>query len=534
MEAPARPSEPLDPRAYLRPIWTRRWIVLAIVVAVAGATYAWYSTRPKEYTAQAQVYVQASSLDQVLYGEVAYIDDQRNTQNQAALLKSRSVGEAVARRIGYRGDPGALLNAVTATPATSSDFVTITAKQHSARAAAALANAFAKAFIDLRSATARNKILSAREVAAAELARLSDDPANADARRTLKSRIRRLNVINSLPARNAELTSPALPPGAPSAPHPVRNAIFASLLALLFALGSVYLLELFDRRIKRLDDVESSYPYPILAVLPHQGRVAPVSSDGVAVPERLQEAFRSLYTSIELSMIDRPVRTILVASALPEEGKSTVVRNLALVYRAADRRVAVVESDLRRPSLAKLFGVERRPGLTDVLAGTGTTVDEALQPINAQVAAPVAPVDGFSVGGNGNANDSLDRGRLAVITSGPHPPNPPAVLRSQRVGSLLEELADEHDVVIIDSAPLLAVADAVPLLSMVDAVLLVTRLDLTTRGAARRVVDLIKMSPGANVAGVVVNDVSAGRLAETGFQYYYPGYSAERRKPARR
>jgi polysaccharide biosynthesis transport protein len=534
MQQPQTPSEPLDPRAYLRPLWSRRWIILAIVAVVTGATYYWYDSSPKQYTAQAQVFVQGSSLDQILYGEVTYVDDQRNTENQATLLKSRSVGEAVGKRLRYRGDPGDLLAAVTATPSGTSDFVTITAVQGNPKAAAALANAFAEAFIDLRSSAARDKVLAARDVAVAELGRLGDDSANADARRTLRNRVRRLNVIISLPARNAELTDRALPPAAPSAPHPVRNAVFAAFLALLFALGSVYLLELFDRRIKRLDDVESSYPYPILAVLPHQGRVAPVSSDGVAVPERLQEAFRSLYTSIELSMLDRPVRTILVASALPEEGKSTVVRNLALVYRAADKRVAVVESDLRRPSLAKLFGVERRPGLTDVVAGNGTTIEEALQPVNAEGTAAVAQLDAASFSGNGTAGESLDRGRLAVLTSGPHPPNPPAVLRSQRLSSLLEELADEHDVVIIDSAPLLAVADAIPLLSQVDAVLVVTRLDHTTRGAARRVVDLIKMSPTANVAGVVVNDVSAGRLAETGFQYYYPGYSAEPRKPARR
>ena len=219
--------------------------------------------------------------------------------------------------------------------------------------------------------------------------------------------------------------------------------------------------------------------------------------------------------------MDQPVKTVLVTSALASEGKSSIVRNLALVYREAGKNVAIIEADLRKPTLARVLGVQARPGLTDMLAGHATP-EQALQHVatGAPGADALGHLEAPAHSGNGSRSDT---GTLSVITAGPHASNPPAVLGSGRVHELIEELQRAYDVVLIDTPPLLSVSDAVPLLSAVDAVVVVSRLELTTRAAARRVCALIRMVPEARIGGVVVNDVATARMVETGFEYYYYG-----------
>ena len=197
-------------------------------------------------------------------------DQQRNTADQAELLTSRPVARSVARKIGFRGDPNALLGSVEAKAQSDTDFVVVNAVQGDPRAAARLANAFAAAFIELRSQALLNTVRVARNGARAKLRQLPDTPANKSARKLLNGQIRRLNTALSLPAAGAEIANPAVAPGAPFAPRPVRAALFAFVIALLLACGGAFLLELFDRRISDIGDLESAYPFPILGVIPQE------------------------------------------------------------------------------------------------------------------------------------------------------------------------------------------------------------------------------------------------------------------------
>lgn len=513
----------VDPRAYLRPIWARKWYILAAVIVTTAATYFYYDHKPREYRATASVFVKSSALDQALAGGFTFTDDQRNTANQAALIRTRSVAKEVAQDIGYKGDPGALLGSVSATAASETDFVTITATQGSASEAPRLANSFAAAFIKVRSASFREKAAAAQRVAEAQLAQLGNGSTNAAARTALRTRIRQLRVIQSLPAGVAEVSDPAVAPGGPSYPHPRKNATFAFFLALVFAVAAVFLVELFDRRVKSIEDIEATYPYPVLAVIPRETDVAPRVDGAITFARTLREAFRSLRTSVDLSVVDRDIHVVLVTSAVAGEGKSTVVRNLALAYHEAGRSVVVIETDLRKPTLARLFAVEKRPGLTDALAGAAPLAD-ALQQVPVQKASATPLVQAPPVDASAR-NGDVDATQLALLTSGPQPPNPPAILASQRVHDFIDNLHHDFDVVIIDSPPLLAVSDAVPLLPKADAVLVVTRLGHTTRAAGRRLVDVLNLVPDVRPAGIVVNDLASNRLTETGFEYYYYGPS---------
>src|SRR3954453_13749413 len=131
MQPDAPSQHAIDPRNYLRPVWARKWWILAIVVAATAAAYAYSAHQAKQYRATAQIFVKSSALDQILVGEISSVDDERNTANQAELLRSRSGAEGVAKRSGFQGDPAAPIADTKTTPGDKTDFVTIVATQPS-------------------------------------------------------------------------------------------------------------------------------------------------------------------------------------------------------------------------------------------------------------------------------------------------------------------------------------------------------------------------------------------------------------------
>ena len=151
--------------------------------------------------------------------------------------------------------------------------------------------------------------------------------------------------------------SPAVTPSQPASPKPVRDAIFAFVLGLALAIAVAFGLARFDRRIKEPEDLARHYGLPLLGALPHSSDPAPRRGSIVGLGPEFQEAFGFLRTNIQLLSLDAPPRSIVVASALPGEGKSTVVRSLAIGFAEAGKRVAVVEADLRRPMQGGLFGI---------------------------------------------------------------------------------------------------------------------------------------------------------------------------------
>jgi Mrp family chromosome partitioning ATPase len=283
----------------------------------------------------------------------------------------------------------------------------------------------------------------------------------------------------------------------------------------MLGIALAYLLDRLDRRIKHVEDVERLYGLNLVGVVPH---AAPAGQDGGPDPMTdrfFREAFRTLLTNIQCTDLERPPRTVLVTSAVPREGKSTVVRNLALASRDSGLRVAVVESDLRDPSLAAMFRVQAAPGLMNVLAG-GVDLGDALQPV--AVEAPSATATLTAANPNGDSSPVRD-GSISVLTSGSLTPNPPAVLATERVTSLFDQIAGEYDLTVIDSSPLLTVSDSVPLLAMADATILVCRVGLATVPAVRRVTEILQRHTRANILGVVANDVPTRE-----FERRYAGY----------
>jgi Mrp family chromosome partitioning ATPase/capsular polysaccharide biosynthesis protein len=495
--------ESVDVRELLRPIWRWRWIIIFVVAAVTAGTYYYYASKPSEYTTSTEILIKQNETDPGFESG----NPDRVAQNLLRLFESSGIAAQARRRTGVSGH-------VDAEQSEGVDFIQVTVVAGSAEGAARLANAYADILIADRRATIRREAESQLRAARQELLALS--PTDEAARTELQGRIDSLTAAQRDSTVGAEQVDAALPPDSPSAPRPRRNAAFAFFVSLLLAVAAAYGLDRLDRRIKRSEEAEKAYGFPLLTSVPH----APSASkdDGAdLVPEpAFREAFRTLHTNLLFASLDRAPKTILVTSALPSEGKSTVVRNLALAYRDAGLRVAVVDSDLRHPNLATLFQVHPVPGLTNVLSGR-TALSEALQQIGGDNPSVATAVVEEGASGNG-ASSPVRPGSISVLTSGPPPVNPPAVLATDRFQSIFDQIAAEYDVTLIDSAPLLAVSDSVPLFSRVDGTILVCRLGRATYDSVRQATTLLHRH-AADVLGVVVNDVPA-----KGLENRYAGY----------
>ena len=201
------------------------------------------------------------------------------------------------------------------------------------------------------------------------------------------------------------------------------------------------------------------------------------------------EAYRQLRTNIQFSTLDKPLRTLLVTSTSPEEGKSTTLANLAITIAQTGSTVILADCDLRRPTIHQLFGVKNGTGLTSVL------IDSSAKE--------------FPFQDSGIPN-------LRLLPSGPLPPNPSELLGSRRMTELIDQLKEEADFVLFDSPPIVAVTDAAVLATKMDGVLLVIKAGTTKRELAKKAKDLLERV-NANLLGVVLNNVRY----ETGLHHYY-------------
>ncbi len=209
------------------------------------------------------------------------------------------------------------------------------------------------------------------------------------------------------------------------------------------------------------------------------------------------EAYRTLRTNIQFAGLDRPCRSIVVTSATPAEGKTTTAANFAVVCAQAGSRVCLVDADLRKPALHRVFGVDNQRGLTTAILESKTLAD---------VAAPTR------VAG------------LSVVVSGPLPPNQVELAASQRMRDLLEAGARDFDLILCDTPPVLSVSDAVALSARCDGVILVVRAGGVSTTAARRAVGQIIAVKG-RVLGVLLNGVDMRRDGYyAGYQRYYNAY----------
>ena len=331
----------------------------------------------------------------------------------------------------------------------------------------------------------------------------------------LLKKLKEAGVVASLKAATVDVIDPATLPTRPVEPNTSLVLALSILLGLGAGIACTFAAESLDNLIRSPEEVEILTGAPLFGMIPHikgmvphseQGRIKTSGQEGaphwdgskqgslvtVLRPNsQASEGFRSLRTALLLASAGTPPRTVLIASALPGEGKTTVSMNIAAALTQRSARVLLVDADLRRGVLAERLGMAKNPGLSGSLTGAANWRDvvETL---------PDAP-------------------NLFVLQAGPRPPNSAELLGSVQMHELLEEWKSAYDHVIIDSAPCLVVTDAVLVAQKTDVVLLVSRLAVTPRRALHRASELLQSGDG-RLTGIVVNDV---RVAE---HYYGYGY----------
>ncbi|MGI5939468.1 MAG: Wzz/FepE/Etk N-terminal domain-containing protein [Thermoleophilia bacterium] len=536
--------ETADLADYLRVVRERGWIIAIAVVVVVAITLAVSLTSTPQYRASARLLYQKSNLDQALFGSQVFsnTNQDRDVQTGATLVKLDPVAASVATALDSQKTGPELLDMVTVKAETNTNVIDIQVVSADAAEAAAVANAFAEQFILSRQTADRATVAAARELVKKELDSLSSRDAQSAHGLMLKEKYENLRILESMQDGAFTLVQRAGVPTEPFSPQPLRNGVLALVVGLVLGFGLAFLLDYLDRRIRDEKVLEKEFGVPILAGVPaiggrwrtHKeedgGRGSGRSSAPVGFSSHpaLLEPFRTLRSSLQYFDIDKNMRmrTILITSGLPMEGKTITTVNLALSLALSGKRVIILEADLRRPMVHEYLELDQHIGLSNVLAGTRQLAD-ALQIVKADQFVPAK-----SRRGRGEHEDAMLLQRnLYALTSGNLPPNPAELLSSAKMIELLQDVGHMADYTLIDTPPVLMVSDALALATHVDAVIVAARLNATTREQAQETRNALNRA-GARVIGVVAGDVKRhgsryGRYTYGyGYRYGY-GYGYE-------
>jgi len=278
------------------------------------------------------------------------------------------------------------------------------------------------------------------------------------------------------------------------------NLPAGSVLGLILGVGLALLLELMDTSIKTSRDVPRHVHVPILGTIPHvddeEVKIDQVELASRTAPRSMvAEAFRAIRTNLLLSSPAERQRTVLVASARPEEGRTTVAINLALSIAQNGRRVLLVDANFHRPAVQQFFPNAKGTGLSNILIGQARLADAAV---------------------------TTDLPNLDVLTSGPIPPNPTELLAGPYLSRMITEALERYDQIIFDGPPVLLVSDGLVLAGVVDGVILVCRAKATSRGVALRGREQLERVNG-RIFGAVLNaaQVTRGGYYREQIRSYY-------------
>jgi polysaccharide biosynthesis transport protein len=305
----------------------------------------------------------------------------------------------------------------------------------------------------------------------------------------------RLEDVQTGDVQVAERAGSAVPAG----PHLKLKLIAGAFAGLLLGIVVALLLEQLDRRVKRSEEVEDALQLPLLGSVPHSRALA--SRLTPTLPPYETEAFRLLDVNLRYLDSGCPVRSMLLTSVAPREGKTTVALHLARSWVAVGYTVLLVDADFRKASLSRVLGLEGARGLSDVLRDGGRDVSEAVVDVTGAV----------------QTNGSRPSGSLLCLPAGTPSSEPLELLGSLGLPAILRDAEDRSDIVIVDASPVGTVADAIPVTRLVGGVIVVTRLGIVTRERLQEVTRQLE-SAHASVLGVVVNSVD--RSTERYFAAY--------------
>lgn len=463
---------------YLR-ILRRHWFGVVALTLVGMLLAALVSfLMPRVYQADASGFVTAKSDGNAGLASVVDTYAKSRAKSYVELAKNRSVADRVIENLQLDTSSQALVGRISATVPQETVTLRISAEAPTAQGAQDLANAWIVAL--------------AEEINELESSSVVDD--GADGEPTIGG-----PAVGLVPQESAVL------PSSPTSPNVRLNLLIGLLAGLALGVGYALMRNVFDKRIRSAEVVERQFGVPVVGTLPIdvklsklEGRLIPTTSMN-AKNSHLQfaEALRELRTNIQFINVDNPPKIMVMTSPVPQDGKSTVAANLALTIAEAGQRVILVDADLRRPTVAKTFGISGKVGATDVIVGK-VPITQVLQ-------------------------RSVLHKNLYVLPAGTIPPNPSELVGSQAFYDLLHQLAD-HAVVIVDAPPLLPVTDSAILAARNDGAFVVISAGKTQIDELRKALSNIEKVSGKTL-GVIINRVPVKGADRGSYGYYGADYS---------
>ncbi len=499
-------TEGSDLRSILAPF--RRHIALIVLcfVLVTASAFVFSSLQEKQYSATASLLFRDPGFDERVFGAPSFVgtaDPAREAATNVHLVSLDVVADQTADALDRPLTGTDVSNAVEVEAEGQSDVVSVTATDTDPRFAATLANTFVEQYILFRRQADRAKVAESRELVEQDLARLSLTERTGQEGETLQDQISALKTLEALQTGNAELVQRADVPRSSSSPKVLRNTVFGAVVGLFLGLGLALLRQRLDRRLRDSDELGASFDFPVLGTVPDSTILGGHHDAGTRdLPFAEGEAFRMLRTKLRYFNVDRNVRSVLVSSPGPGEGKSTVAWNLACTAAEAGTSTLLLEADLHQPTVAARHNLAPLPGLSELLT----------HQVSRQSATQYVPVASRT-----NGTDA--ERKLAVITAGSTPPNPVELMESEEMARLIDELMSEYELVIVDTPPVSVLADAIPVMKLVTGVIVVGQLGRTTRDDAIHLRDQLR-NLDAPVLGVVANRARK-RGREYGYGYGY-------------
>jgi capsular exopolysaccharide synthesis family protein len=473
-------EESVDIRRYIGLLISYWWLMVLLPVVGGLAGYYYSDRQDPVYEAKGTILVQYRGS-----GLTAGSDFGRSDQLAATyqrLITAKPFLDRVAEREAVPLSAGRLSGSVSASVGKNPPLINVRARASDPGLARETAQAVAEEFIDYAIDLRLAEIARVQSVAAAQgLANLQGLTAA------------QVAAVDSL-----QLLEDVTSPGSPVYPKTRQNVILGVILGVMLAGAVALALESMKDTVRFPDQISGRFGVTSLGTIFKWSDKDVVQGDLVirdAPSSGYAEAVRQIRANLQFATANIRGNAVLVSSPAPGEGKSTIIANLALAVAQTGKRVIVVDGDLRRPSIHKLFSdVSREPGLSNYLADLGPDFD--------------AIVTSASVGG------------VSVIPSGPTPPNPAELLGSPRMVTLLDQLRNEYDMVFVDSPPILPVADGTILASELDAVIVVVDAFATRSGSLDAALAAVRHT-NVPILGVVVNKLRRSRF---GYDYQYPYY----------
>lgn len=356
----------------------------------------------------------------------------------------------------------------------------------------------------------------------------------------LKEKLEEARITEAQKVSDVSILNPAVMPGSPVGTQKKTGVLLGGLTGIILGVIVVFIWESLDTSIGTIEDVENLLKLPVLGIIPsvkmkHQGKenffqrwfskFLPVKQTRIdEIYSRLvvhyepksliAEAYRAIRTNLKISP---SLKTLLITSTTPQEGKTTVLTNLGLAITQTGLKTLLVSSDLRRPAIAKTFGLKEEPGINEVITKV-VDLEEVLRSSSDIMMGEMKLNKIMETPGMENIN---------ILTAGHVSANPAELLESKEMDTLIDELKNKFDLILFDSPPVLPVTDAMLLSSKVDGVILVYEAGRTARSVLLRAKRQLE-SAGAKILGVVLNHIRPESETTVNYPYYRYTYYGEK------